>query len=51
MMFLKELGHRIKMKTSDSQSFMYFCQRISISIQRFNAVAVLSHLCVLFCSL
>ena len=40
--FLKELGHLTKMKTSDSQSFTYMCQRISVIIQRYNAEAILS---------
>ena len=38
--FLKELGHLTKMKTSDSQSFTYMCQRISVIIQRYNAEAI-----------
>ena len=42
--FLKELGHLTEMKTSDSQSFTYMCQRIrlSVTIQRYNAEAILS---------
>ena len=40
--FLKELGHLIKMKTSDPQSFICMCQRIGVIIQRYNAEAILS---------
>ena len=39
MSFLKELGHLIKSRSADCQSFHYLCQRISVTIQRFNAEA------------
>ena len=42
MSFLKELGHLIKSRSADCQSFHYLCQRISVTIQRFNAEAVMS---------
>ena len=41
MSFLKELSHRIRLKTADPQSFHHLCQSISITIQRFNSVAIL----------
>ena len=42
MSFLKELGHLIGEKSSDLQSFHHLCQRLSMSIKKFNAEAVLS---------
>ena len=42
MSFLKELGHLIKDKSSDPQSFHHLCQRLSMTIQKFNAEAILS---------
>ena len=41
MSFLKELAHRIRLKTADPQSFHHLCQTISVTIQRFNSVAIL----------
>ena len=41
MSFLKELAHRIQLKTADPQSFHHLCQTISVTIQRFNSVAIL----------
>ena len=41
MSFLKELAHRIRLKTADPQSFHHLCQTISATIQRFNSVAIL----------
>ena len=40
--FLKELGHLMQAKSSESQSYHFLCQRISTIIQRFNSVAILS---------
>ena len=39
--FLKELSHRIKLKSVDPQSFHKLCQEISVPIQRFNSVVIL----------
>ena len=41
MSFLKELAHRIRLKSADPQSFFHLCQTISVTIQRFNSVAIL----------
>ena len=40
--FLKELGHLMQVKSLETQSYHFLCQRISIIIQRFNSVAILS---------
>ena len=42
MSFLKELGHLIGEKSSDLQSFHHLCQRLSMTIQKFNAEAIQS---------
>jgi hypothetical protein len=41
MSFLKELAHHIRLKTADPQSFHHLCKTISVTIQRFNSVAIL----------
>jgi len=37
--FLSELGHRLTSVTGDSRETMYLFQRVSLAIQRYNAVA------------
>ena len=39
--FFKELGRRIKATTQEQQSHQYVLQRVSVAIQRGNAVAIL----------
>jgi hypothetical protein len=36
--FISELGHRISVKTEDPRETTFLFQRISIALQRFNAV-------------
>ena len=44
MSFLKELAHRIRLKTADPQSFHHLCQTISVTIQKIKSVAILGSL-------
>ena len=39
--FFKEIGHRLRFKTQDPQSFFQLCQRISVCVQKFNCVSIL----------
>ena len=39
--FLKELSHRIYLATEDSQAHQHLIQRLSVAVQRGDAVAVL----------
>jgi len=36
--FLRELGRRISVKTNDQQQTAFLFQRLSVTVQRFNAV-------------
>ena len=38
--FLSELGHRITAATSDVKKTSYLYQRISVALQRFNAICI-----------
>ena len=40
LMFLRELGRRLTLATGDSRESMFLFQRLSVAIQRFNAVCV-----------
>ena len=40
-LFLKELGNCTRSHTSDPLSYLRLCQRISVTIQRFNCTAIL----------
>ena len=41
LQFLHELGHRLKAETREPRSLQFLFQRISVTIQRGNAAAVL----------
>ena len=36
---IKQLGHRLTLTTGDKRETSYLFQRLSVSIQRFNAIA------------
>ena len=40
-LFLKELGHRIKLSTGELRSAAFLLQRLSVAVQRGNAASVL----------
>jgi len=43
--FLGDLGRRITQITDDSRESAFLFQRLSVFIQRYNAVAIHGHLC------
>ena len=45
--FFKDLASRLRIRSNDSQSFLHLCQRISVIVQKFNAMSILgcSKLC------
>ena len=45
--FFQDLASRLRIKTNDSQSFLHLCQRISVIVQKFNAMSILG--CSKFC--
>ena len=44
MPFLKELGLRIRRVTGDAHSFVFLMQRLSVAVQKGNAISVLGTL-------
>ena len=40
LQFLSALGHRISVKTSDPRETSFLYQRISVAVQRFNAICI-----------
>ena len=40
-LFLKELGHRLKLSTGEARSAAFLLQRLSVAVQRGNAASVL----------
>jgi hypothetical protein len=40
-LFLRQLGHRLSLKTGDKRETAFLFQRLSIALQRFNAVCVM----------
>jgi len=41
MAFLKDLGHRIRQRTGEAKASAYLLQRVSVAVQRGNAISIL----------
>ena len=41
LVFLKEIGYRLRSKSQDPQSFNHLCQQISVCLQKFKSICVL----------